>query len=98
MANIKIKTKSGFEVSVNPNITDDMELLEELMAIYGGKSANVKETVIKMIGEAQKKKLYEHCRNKDGIVSAQKVLIEIEDIFVKATNRVKALKKSQASQ
>lgn len=98
MANIKIKTKTGFEVTVKDNITDDMELMDDLMDIYTRKSANVKEVVNRMIGDAQRKKLYEHCRGKDGVVSAQKVLVETEDIFIKATNKVKALKKSQASQ
>lgn len=97
MAKIKIKTTTGFEVTVDDAIIDDMELIDDLMGIYKKESANIKEIVIRMIGESQRLKLYEHCRGKDGRVSAQKVIGETEDIFVKATQRVKTLKKSQAS-
>ncbi len=97
MAKIKIKTTTGFEISVDENIVDDMELIDDLMDVYQKKAANVRDIVNRMIGEAQRQKLYEHCRGKDGRVSAQKVLAETEDIFIKATNKVKALKKSQPS-
>lgn len=93
MAKIKIKTTTGFEVTVDDNIVDDMELIDDLMGIYKRESANVKDIVIRMIGENQRVKLYEHCRGKDGRVSAQKVIGEAEDIFVKATRKIKTLKK-----
>lgn len=95
--NITIKTASGLEVKINPNVIDDMELIDDIMDLYAGRNADIKGVVNRLIGEAQRVKLYEHCR-KNGVVSATKVMREVEDIFVKATNRVTMLKKSQASQ
>lgn len=34
-----------------------------------------------LLGKEQKASLYEHCRNKNGKVPADKVIAEIEDIF-----------------
>lgn len=80
MKKIKGTTKSGFEFSVNESITDDMELID-IMAGIESDASNMSLFVIKVLGTEQRAKLYDHVRNKDGIVPSSKVYEEILEIF-----------------
>lgn len=81
MKQIKGETKSGFKFSVNESITDDMELID-IMAGIEKDASNMSLFVTKVLGDdKQKKDLYEHVRNKDGIVQSSKVYEEILEIF-----------------
>lgn len=84
-----LKTKTGFEYVVDANMGDDMELLELLTQLDGGDATVLPAVLTKILGEKQKKKLYEHCREKDGRVPFSAVSKEIADIF----NANNALKK-----
>lgn len=85
MAKIKGKTKTGFNFIIDEDIRDDMELLDNLIEMSKGNNAVVPDILISLLGEEQKKKLYDHCRNeKTGRVSSKKVFAEIESIFDKA--------------
>ncbi len=79
--NIKGKTATGFAFTVSEDIRDDMELLEQLVAIDKGDLAEAPALVKSLLGEEQKKRLYDHCRGKNGRVSSKKVFTEIKGIF-----------------
>jgi hypothetical protein len=75
------KTTSGFEYEIDDAAVDDMELIEDLAIIDGGNISPLPGALNKLLGEDQKKRLYEHFRGKDGRVPASKVLDEIKAIF-----------------
>lgn len=82
MAKVSGKTKTGFSFSIDEEARDDMELLENIIAIDNGDLRAVPVVVVSLLGEKQKEKLYEHCRDKKtGRVSATKVFEEVENIF-----------------
>lgn len=82
MAKITGKTKTGFSFSIDEEAKDDIELLEDIVEIEKGAYDAIPRVVVSLLGEGQKKKLYEHCRNKKtGRVPATKVFAEIENIF-----------------
>ena len=89
---IDIKTTSGFELKIDPQIANDMEIIDEFTAIATGTANFVPaDFVIKIIGQENKEALYEHCRNEAGRVEATKIGKELSDIFNEAS---KALKKT----
>lgn len=75
-----IKTKSGFEIDLDESVLDNMELVDALAEasendIFVSKIINI------LLGKDGKKRLYEHLRNKKGVVPASKVAEEIDEIF-----------------
>ena len=84
---IKGKTASGFAFSISDDARDDMELLENLTKLAKGDFDDLSETIVMLLGEQQKKKLYEHCRQKSGRVSATRVFAEIESILTSAAQK-----------
>lgn len=76
------KTATGFQFKIDAEALDDMEMLEILSGISDDREIQrVPEVLCMLLGEAQKKKLYEHCRGKNGRVSAGRVIQEISNIF-----------------
>lgn len=76
------KTKSGFTFSLSEDVRDDMELLESFIEIDQGNTNALPKLLIALLGEKQKKDLYEHCRSKKtGRVSAKKVISELKEIL-----------------
>lgn len=74
------KTKSGFEYSIDSNVMDNMELLDAVAEIDSNPLALSK--VLKMVlGDEQRKALYDHLRQEDGRVPVKAVSEEITDIF-----------------
>ena len=69
-----------------------MELLENLAAMAKGDLSVMPETLIMLLGEEQKKSLYDHCRGESGRVSSKRVMDELKDIFEKAKESDKDLK------
>jgi len=76
----EIKTKSGFEVALDDDAMDDMELLDGLAMVDRGDMSAL-PSVIDMLLREEKKRLYDHCRGDNGRVSAKKVLEEVGEIF-----------------
>lgn len=64
----KIKLDSGITLEVADNVIDDMELLELLMSLDEGNMTALPKAWEKLIGKAQKEKLYDSLRKEDGIV------------------------------
>lgn len=75
------KTASGFSFRIDEGVRDDMELLEAITAYDAGERDKMPMILEALLGADQKKKLYEHCRGKNGRVSAKAVLLEIKSIF-----------------
>ena len=77
---LKGTTKTGFAYQIREEALDDMELLDAIAEIDGNPLAISK--VIKMLlGEQQRKELYEHLRGEDGRVSVKAASEAIADIF-----------------
>lgn len=77
---IEGKTQSGFAFSIDPEIQDDMELLEAI-ADADENPLRITSVLKRLLGEEQKRALYEHLRNEKGRVSIKAVSQEIVDIF-----------------
>lgn len=78
---LKGKTASGFSFKITEDTRDDMELLESISRYDAGERQILPMILKALLGEDQKAKLYEHCRGKNGKVSATKVLEEVRNIF-----------------
>lgn len=78
---IKGKTLTGFAFEIEDEARDDMEMLENLTAISKGDLTVLPETLVMLLGEEQKKKLYDHCRGESGRVSSKKVMSEVKAMF-----------------
>ena len=77
----KGKTSTGFAFTLADNVLDDMELLEELVDIDNGNRTALPGVVRRLLGDDQKKKLYDHCRGEDGRVPVSRVGQELTEIF-----------------
>lgn len=73
-------TKSGFEFSVDADAVKDMEFLE-LVGEAEGNPTRLGKMYECLLGKEQKKRLYDHVRNKDGRVLIELVKAESDDIF-----------------
>lgn len=82
---LKGVTKSGFEYEIDADALDDMELLEELAELDKGNVGPLADVIVSLLGEKQKKSLYEFCRDKkSGRVKATKVIRVLNEIMQQA--------------
>lgn len=80
MAIRKIELENGFTCKIDEAVKDDMELLEALAA--ADENALKMGAVVSMVlGEDQKKALYEHLRGDNGRVKATDVTATVAAIF-----------------
>ncbi|MDT2848760.1 hypothetical protein P7H60_06260 [Vagococcus carniphilus] len=77
---IKGVTKSGFLYKFSKERLNNYELLEELGELEESPMA-LSKVVNLLLGKEQAKKLKEHVRGKDGLVSTEKISAEIKEIF-----------------
>lgn len=75
------KTKSGFAFSVEKETADDMELIDALAEMEDGNPLAVSRVCKRILGEEQRKRLYDHLRTSEGRVPAEEVANAILDIF-----------------
>lgn len=74
------KTKTGFEFEFDELRLDDMEFVELAAAV--DENVTLLPKLLNMVlGEEQKKRLYDHLRTEDGRVPTQAVADAIEEIF-----------------
>lgn len=78
---VKGTTETGFAFSVNEKKLNDAEFLELFARTQKADNLAVFELIEATLGAEQKKALYEHCRDKDGIVPVDKLSAEIGEIF-----------------
>lgn len=87
---IKGTTSSGFEYEIEDEALDDMELLDALVDIDEGSTSSYRYAIKALLGEEQRKALYEHVRNKKtGRVSAKAVFKEFAEVLTSAKGDVK---------
>lgn len=76
----RIETASGFVCEVDESRLDDMELLENIVALDKGDVLVLPDTLTRLLGAEGKKALYDQVR-KDGRVPMEAVSTELEEIF-----------------
>lgn len=80
---VKGKTSSGFRFTINPEDVNDMDFLERL----GQASADITKmpAIIKeVLGEDQRKKMYDHLRTESGKVPIDKAMELFQEILTVA--------------
>lgn len=77
---IKGITKSGFSYELDENKLDDMELLDAIAEVDSN-PLNISKVLKTILGEDQRKALYDHLRDDTGRVSVKTVTEAIADIF-----------------
>ena len=77
---IKGKTKTGFEYELNEKVLNNYELVENIAEIEENPLA-ITTIVKQLLGKDGTKRLKEHIRDENGIVTTDKMMKEIVDIF-----------------
>lgn len=73
------KTSTGFEFTINTEMMDNMELLD-MIAEADGNPLMLPKLVKTVLGDDQRKALYDHLRTEDGrvpIMAVSKAIVEI---------------------
>lgn len=73
-------TKSGFEYQINAELLNDMELLDAIAEMEDN-PLNLSKVVRKVLGESQRKALYDHVRDESGKVTVDAVSEEFVEIL-----------------
>lgn len=74
-------TASGFRYDIDEKNTDNMELVDAIAEVIDGDSLAVSKVCRLILGDAQRKRLYDHLRTADGRVPVEAVTREIIEIF-----------------
>ena len=74
------KTESGFAFQFEKDVMDDMELVESL-ADLDEDPLKLPKVIRMVLGEDQKKALYDHCRAENGRVPVEKASAEFVEIL-----------------
>lgn len=77
---IEGKTKSGFVYAIDENNVDQ-EFLDALSEAEEGNPLKVSKALRLLLGEEQRKRLYDHLRNEKGKVPVQAVSEAFRDIL-----------------
>lgn len=79
---ITVTTPSGFTAEISQGAVDDIELLEDLSRIDNGDLLAVSSALRRLLGEKQKKALYDFCRDpQTGRSSITKVSTIMMELF-----------------
>lgn len=77
---MKGKTSTGFEFDIEDERLDDMELVD-IMAEIDENPLLMPKLCKMLLGEEQKKRLYDHLRSDDGRVPIEATTNAIQEIF-----------------
>lgn len=77
---MKGKTSTGFEFDIEDERLDDMELVD-IMAEIDENPLLMSKLCKMLLGEEQKKRLYDHLRSEDGRVPIEATTNAIQEIF-----------------
>lgn len=77
---IKGTTASGFGFHLNDNVLDNMELLELMIEVQNGNPAALIPSLKMILGDEQRKALYDHLRTEDGRVPVAAVAAAFAEI------------------
>lgn len=86
---MKGTTRSGFAFEVDENAFNDMEVVDVLSSEEMHSTYKMSFLVSRVLGEKQKKALYDHLRDASGRVPVDAVEREMEDIFAAFGNQGK---------
>jgi hypothetical protein len=87
---IEGKTSTGFVYKIDDDVLDDMELLDALIDMDNGDMSSYRYAIKALLGEEQRKALYEHVRDKKtGRVSAKKVFEAFAEVLNSAKENQK---------
>lgn len=78
---INVKTKSDFEIAVDDEAMNSMELVDTLVEVESNDLLAVSKLGEMLLGKDGKKKLYEHLRNNKGIVPVDLFMQELNEIM-----------------
>lgn len=76
----KIKLEGGPELEIQDTALNNMELLDDLVALDDGNAYAISRIVSRLLDKGEKKKLYDHLR-KDGVTSITDVSAALKEIF-----------------
>ena len=78
-----MKTATGFEYEIDKKAINNMELIDAIAELEENPENVVasSKVITMLLGKETKKRLYEHVRNADGIVTIDAAMTEIADIF-----------------
>lgn len=74
-------TKTGFHFSLEDDVMDNMELVEELAKVQDNDPIAITKIITMVFGQEQKKALYDHLRAQEGRVKVSTVMNTMEEIF-----------------
>ena len=74
-------TSSGFHWEIEEDALDDMELLDALTDWDAGKETGAISACRLLLGDQQRKALYDHLRGENGRVKATAVLTAVNEIL-----------------
>lgn len=74
-------TKTGFHFSLEDDVMDNMELVEELAKVQDNDPIAITKIVTMVLGQEQKKALYDHLRAQEGRVKVSTVMNTMEEII-----------------
>lgn len=77
---IKGKTQTGFEYELNEKVLNNYELVENIAEIEENPLA-ITTIVKQLLGKDGTERLKEHIRDENGIVTTDRMMKEIVDIF-----------------
>ena len=79
---IDVRLESGLNIKVKDSVMDNMELLDDLVALDEGNGYAISRVLSRMLDPEEKKKLYNHLRV-DGVTSVSAVVQAMREIFDK---------------
>ncbi len=86
---ITAKTQDGFEIELDDNVLNDVELLDALGGMQDGNIFDLGRLAQRLLGSEGKKKLYDYLRGPDGrvpVAAAATALGELMNSFAAGKN------------
>ena len=77
-----VRLDSGLNIKVKDSALDNMELLDDLVALDDGNGYAISRVLSRLVEPEEKKKLYDHLRS-DGVTSVSAVVEAMREIFDK---------------
>ena len=78
---IPAKTADGFEIALDENVLDDAELLDALGGMKDGDVFDMGRLAQRLLGNAGRKKLYDHLRTPEGRVPVAAVATALGELL-----------------
>ena len=77
---MQITTQSGFTCDVDPDVLNNMELVDDLAEVQAGNALAISRVCLKILGKDNRARLYNHVRNGAGRVLPDQVDAELGEI------------------